>query len=163
MKQALIPVLLILAGCSGGGGPFTKVEYSWRAGSMPPPHHYEIDITLGSDGQGQIVYRPDYSKTPEWKETFTAAAGDVDKLQRLMADVGVFSKTWSEQKSPPVGGNYEWMAVTVGAEVRKTPSHPTHPGRLGEVHEAIRALVPKALWDGLTAKRDEYVKNYKSK
>src|SRR5687768_17207155 len=37
-----------------------RVEYDWRAGTMPPPHHYEYTVSIGPGTQGKVVFWPDY-------------------------------------------------------------------------------------------------------
>jgi hypothetical protein len=161
MKKLTV-LLAALAACSNGKQPAADdlaVEYHWREGSMPPPHHYEYDISIAPDGKGRIAFRPDYGDKPEWVEEFAVAKADRDRLRGILNDAGVFTRAWEELKDPPVGGAYSWLVATSGGKTAKLPSHPADPGRLPEVYDAIRGLVPKATWDSLRAKRDQYARD----
>ncbi|HUT36408.1 MAG TPA: hypothetical protein VNE39_23175 [Planctomycetota bacterium] len=45
-------------------------RYDWREGSLPPPYHYEYTISVSPEGEGTIVFRPDYPEhdVPAWEE-----------------------------------------------------------------------------------------------
>lgn len=155
MKYA--PLLALLVACSSSKPDGLAVEYHWREGSMPPPYHYEYDITISADGKGRIAFRPDYGAQPEWVEEFAVA--DMAKLRKIVDDAGVFTKTWTELKDPPVGGAYAWLKATSDGKTVEVPSHPTEPGRLAEVYAAIHDSVPRAIWDSLAARREQYSKD----
>ena len=136
------------------------VEYQWQEGSLPPPYHYEYVIRLGPGAQGEIEYTPDYAyrNPPVWTETFDVSDDDLTALYKLMAARGVFERDWREQDPPPVGGGYVTLAVTASGQRVDIPGflEPPDDQAVGEVHAAIEALVPEAIWNKLRAQHEEY-------
>ena len=67
-----------------------KVQYSWTAASMPPPYHFEYDVTIGPGLAGSVVYLPDYpgADTPTWSAEFTFTETDLDTLYQLIVRQG---------------------------------------------------------------------------
>lgn len=135
------------------------VDYHWREGSMPPPHHYAYDVALSDTGAAEIRFRPDYpgEHTPEWTAGFTVPAPAIEALQRLIRDEGVLDAEWREHDSPPVGGEYRWMVVRAGDVAVDVPPFPTEPGGLAAIYAMIEALVPDPIWRDLRARRARYV------
>ncbi len=162
MRLALIGALA-LAGCSSNV-PLDdlSIEYHWRDGTKPPPYHYEYDITLDRDGKGAIKYRPDYSAPPEWVEEYAASAEAMARVRKAVADAGVFTRSWSEQKSPPVGGSYAWMDAKAGGQSVKTPAFP-ESGNLGDANRAVEETVPAAVWASLKERREKYIAEHPRK
>ena len=170
-KFLLLPALAgMLLACSvfqrGAQPPSDRpadfgIEYQWREGTLPPPYHYEYSIQIAPDGTGQIVMVPDYPSpgVPIWTEPFTVGAGALDDLYALMLEKGVFSRAWPEEDDPPVGGSYDWADVRAGGQSVRLPAF-VAAGQARDVNEifaAIRALVPAEVWDGLNARRQQYI------
>src|SRR5437868_3467532 len=84
-----------------------SVDYEWRAGTMPPPYHYEYSVHIGPGTKGEMILVPDYpgDKVPVWTEAFTLKPEAVTKLYQLMVKRSVFTRTWHEQTRPPIGGS----------------------------------------------------------
>ena len=165
--------LLLLSGCdsSGDSGQMPKqrpadltITYDWRAGSMPPPYHYEYTITIGPGATGKVQYIPDYpgEKVPTWTETFTPTDEQLDKLYTLMMEKGVFGNTLRAKTNPPVGGSIEWVSISGGGKQVSIPKFPEGTGadQVEEVYSAVKAVVPQPTWDKLEAQREAYEAEY---
>ncbi len=159
----LFGLLLTLFGC-GESMPqeyptdFT-LRYDWREGTVAPPYHYEYTITLDATGQGQIVYRPDYAATPEWTEPFTVGSDLVQNIYSLMLQQAVFSASWEQENPPPVGGSNAWLETTASGKTYRVPAEliPAQSKRIEPVYTAIEQLVPAAIWQQLSAQRQQYI------
>lgn len=138
------------------------LRYEWYAGTMPPPYHYEYTITVGPGLQGEIVFYPDYSGegVPEWREAFAVTDEQLDRAYGLMVEAEVFDRRWSEMRDRPVGGDTEWLSVMANGVSVRIPALPEGGEALEPVYDAVRGLVPDAIWESLRARRQEYEDNY---
>src|SRR6266487_6876454 len=140
------------------------VEYQWRAGSMPPPYHYEYMFTIKPNGQSQIVFIPDYpsAAAPQWVESLMIEEERLDELYRVMVENGLFTRKWRQTDNPPVGGSSQSLAVTArGKRVLVEDylvSEQQAPAE--KMYAAVRALVPKDVWERLQAKRQQYMQEH---
>ncbi len=140
------------------------VRYHYQAGSMPPPAHYEYTIRLAPNGEGEIVFYPDYPQhnPPVWTETFTPAAEQLSDLHALIAKKKVMAKEWHSPARSPVGGSLEYLEVTKAAKQVSVPSrlNAKDAADLRELYDAVRALVPQEMWDRLHARRQAFEDDY---
>ena len=138
------------------------VRYEWVAGSMPPPYHYEYTILIGAGPQGQIEFRPDYSgdDTPVWTESFIVGDEALEGLYLLMSEQRVFTTEWAEVRDGTVGGSLEWLRCTAGAEDFSIPSRIEESAAVAAIYEAVKALVPEAVWADLLERREQYERDY---
>ncbi len=140
------------------------LRYEWQQGSLPPPYHYEYTIRIGPGAQGEIVFLPDYAQhnPPQWTEALAVTDEALAGLYRMLQDIDVFSHTWRRPERSPVGGSYDWLDVTARGQTVRVPSHlaPRDAAAIAPVYEAIRALVPKALWVRLRAQHEAYMQRY---
>jgi hypothetical protein len=136
-----------------------SVVYHWVAGSMPPPHHYEYTITLGSGSVGRIEYQPDYAfeGVPVWREEFALENDAFEKLSELMVAADVFTRRWQAVEDRAVGGSLQWLDVEYQGEAYAVPSRVRETEALNTLYAAIRACVPQTVWDSLRARREQYI------
>jgi hypothetical protein len=137
------------------------LQYDWRAGSMPPPHHYEYTIRIGPGLQGEVVFCPDYpgQGTPVWTEPFDVAEESLDALYVLVKEQ-VLDQEWVKIEDGAVGGSLEWMSGTVDGQRFRVPSRVEEEEALEPVYGAVKALVPDAIWTKLRAQRVQYEQDY---
>lgn len=95
-----------------------RVEYEWRAGSLPPPDHYEYTITITPSGQSKMVLTSDYpfldpsAVVPEWAEPFHVEEPNLHDLYRVMVENELFTRSWRKGDTPLVpGGSYQTLVV----------------------------------------------------
>lgn len=155
-----------LTACGPGEGGGTApddllVRYEWREGSLPPPYHYEYSIRLQSDGAGEVTMVPDYAgdDVPVWSEPFSVSREQVNQLYATMVGRGLFSERWRELDDPPVGGSSALMSVVASGRIVTIPAFlpPDQEERAAAIYAALRALVPATIFDGLEARRADYV------
>lgn len=122
------------------------LNYRWRAGSMPPPHHYSVRVEIQADGSGTVEMTPDYSGTdvPTWSLPFHLDAEALDDLYTVLRFKGLFSVDWQEPLGPPPVGGSLWSAsATANGQDTTVKSLMVSPD--GERPEALR----KAIWEAV--------------
>lgn len=141
------------------------VAYTWQAGSMPPPYHYEYSIHIGPESQGEIVFYPDYPSdgTPRWTETFSIADQRLDELHALIIENDLQHRDWPEERDEPIGGRQEWLEIMDGDETVALPGRASRDQGAAEVYAFIRSLVPEILWAELMSRREEYERRYEDR
>jgi hypothetical protein len=144
-----------------------SVSYEWRAGSMPPPYHYEYSIQIGPGEQGKVVYRPDYDsdKVPTWTEPVTVTKQHLADLYGIVMDRKLLREKWGNVQDPPVGGSVQWAEIVSGGKTYEIPRHLQgfQQDAAATLYDAVKGLVPQETWDKLEAQREQYVKDYQKK
>jgi hypothetical protein len=142
-----------------------RVEYQWRAGSMPPPYHYEYSIVIEPGGTGRMEMVPNYpsDSTPRWTEAFALTPAQLEGLYATLRANRLFSGTPHVMEQPPVGGSTDHLTVVAGGKTYTLPSHvvPAQRPAAEACTAAVKALVPKTIWDALHKKRQDYEDAYK--
>ncbi len=144
-----------------------SVSYEWRAGTMPPPYHYEYSIHIGPGEQGQIVYQPDYDfeDVPRWTEPVTVTKQQLADLYEMVVDRKLLREDWGNVKDPPVGGSLQWAVITADGKTYEIPTHLEgfKAEAAARLYDAVRALVPQETWEKLETQREQYVEEYQNK
>ena len=83
----------------------------------------------------------------------------VDVPVALLAE-RVLNREWAKIGDGAVGGSLEWMSGTVDGQHFKMPSRVAEPEALEPVYDAVKALVPDAIWAKLRAQREQYERDY---
>ncbi len=165
----LLLVLVLLSACggfSGSGAETTRpedfqVRYEFAEGSLPPPYYYQYSLQIGPGEEAEISMTPDYpgEGVPTWTETFTLTAAEVDALYQQLVSLGLLSTRWAAEDDPPVGGSRTWLEALVNGREIRVPPYPvsSQRDRAGELLEAVQAVVPQDILDGLLARRESYM------
>jgi hypothetical protein len=178
---ALVWILLaavLLASCTGRLNATTptpssemptdfKVVYEWRAGSMPPPYHYEYSVTLGPGEQGKIDYWPNYpgmADTPMWTEPVTPTQSQLAGLYKMAVDNQLMRTNWPTVYPPPVGGAVDDARITASGKDYSIPSNagPSTRPALDTFYHAVKAVAPYSVWDELEARRKQWAQDYQN-
>ena len=140
--------------------PFS-LQYNWCEGSVPPPDHYEITITVDSTGRGQMTMVPDYpgDEVPVWSESFTVPPRGIRALWHVLTARSVLERDWQAVEDPPIGGSLEWLHIVVDDQPKAIPTHPIpkQEKAADAVYAAVRSLVPQEIWDKLGTQRRAYI------
>lgn len=141
-----------------------SVKYEWRAGSMPPPYHFEYSIEINSAGYVKVTMIPDYpsERVPRWIETFTLTAVELDKLYKVMTDNGLFTERWQRLARQPIGGSRQEMAVTARGKQFVIEDYlvAEQEASAKVMYSAVTSSVPKTIWDKLNAEREKYIEEH---
>ena len=70
-------------------------------------------IDVVADGTVTLTYIPDYPSddVPQWIETVSLDAAQLDSLYAELKDAGLFTTDWQTEDGPPVGGRREPAAT----------------------------------------------------
>jgi hypothetical protein len=139
--------------------PF-EIRTHYDNGSLPPPHHFEYTISIGPTNSGQVAYHPGYpgEGTPEWLYPFQVDGSALDDLFQLMLTQKMIQHKWHSAAGGDVGGARQWAEITCFRILTKIP-----PGlsaedqeKIDPIFQAIKALVPQAVWAGLDERQKRY-------
>ncbi len=140
--------------------PDFRLVYEWCAASVPPPDHYEVQITLSASLEGEIVFIPDYPahQPPRWRERFACLPADIRTIYALIHDHKLDQTKWRRPARHPVGGEQQWCQFTAGGQTCHIPPELTRldDARAGFLYAGVRSLVPPGLWTRLHARFERY-------
>ena len=75
--------------------------------------------------------------------------------------MGLFDRQWQEKDDDGcVGGVLEWLSVDAGGKEFLVPYFPQEGHLVEPLYAFIRKLVPKDIWEGLLARREEFRDSY---
>lgn len=138
--------------------------YTYRNGTMPPPHHYEFAIRLEPGKPPLYEFRPGYPGMGQgiqvWKATFPFSEAQRQALYRKLLALGL-NRRWQALDQPPVGGGYSTLAITEGGRTSKVPSFARDAASAEKIFKTVEAIVPPALvkkqmarYEALKAKKE---------
>jgi hypothetical protein len=140
------------------------IEYHWRAGSMPPPHHYEFVVVIRAGGEGEVVMVPDYPApgVPRWTEVFVVRPDEMDRLYATITGHDLFTRVWQRPKQQRIGGSRRSLAATANGKKMTLEDYVVEEQAkaASAIFEAVEAAVPQRVWDTLIARRAEYVESH---
>ena len=143
------------------------VEYQWREASVSPPYHYEYSVTIKPTGQSQIAFIPDYPSAapPRWVESFVIEEERLDDLYGVMMEKGLFTRKWRQMDPLPVGGRFQWLGVKAGGKRLVVEDYlvSEQEAAAKAMYAAVRALVPKEVWESLQVRRQQYMQEHRRK
>ncbi len=142
-----------------------KVSYEWRAGTMPPPYHYEYTVTVGPGAVGEVRFVPNYpgNDVPVWNEKLDVTEEQIKSLYGVVVQQRLLRNDWRELSSPPVGGSVEWAVIEANGQKYTIPSALEDPdaGAVAPLYEMVRdKIVPQATWEKLQGQRQKYEDDY---
>jgi hypothetical protein len=139
-----------------------SVIYSWATPPVAPPGYWEYRVVIGPVGAAQVEMIPGYpaSGAPTWVERFTVDRAHLEWLFAVMAERELFTADWQPGSEHTVGGTREGLCVTAWGRVIALPAdvEPRRAVAAAQMRSAVRALVPTALWESLTARREAYAR-----
>ena len=139
-----------------------SITYHWDTGSLPPPYHYEINLTIpGPNTAGQLELLLGYSSKdePPLREDFEISEQQLDELYQKLVDAGLFTRNWRATNDPPVGGRVEWLTTRAGGEEVTIPAYlasNSAQDAASTIYASVRALVPNTLWNWAYQRQSEY-------
>lgn len=139
-----------------------SVTYYWDTGSLPPPYHYAVTLTIpGPSAGGQLTLQLGYSPEaePPLTEDFEVSEQQLDEFYRVLVDQGLFTRNWRVTDDPPVGGEVEWLEARAGGEEVRIPAYlasESAQDAAATIYTAARGLVPQSLWGWVSERQREY-------
>lgn len=129
-----------------------RIHYEWTSGSIPPPHYFEVRVTIAFDGSGTLECQPDYSSgnPPVWTWTFEVPSEAIGNLKSSAESALLRKEAGEAAEAVSVGGPTETITVQQRGDRIAVPVIP-------QLVSTIRASVPEELWTELRRRRDHYI------
>ncbi len=154
---------------------WTSIQYSYSSGPLPPPYHFNYDITVNSDCTAALSYRLGYEDSQPLNYTFTVPKEKLKLLNEKIAASQIASgkiEAVPENKHP-VGGSLENAKLVVTKsnpdldqppKAFESPYFPEekYKKNLDDLYAFIKSLVPQSTWDDINAKKTEYESKHKN-
>lgn len=159
--MALAATALVFVGC-GAGAPSERPDdfafsFSYMQGSLPPPAHYEWDLTVSPNGTATYEYTPDYpdAGVPVYTEEFTLDDGELDSIYSAMREADVLADF--DGGEPTTGGATQTASITAGGETYEVPAFADGTEQpLDAVLEEVGDLVPAEIGEDIERRADRY-------
>jgi hypothetical protein len=148
---------------------WSKLEYYFNVGSLPPPYHYSYTITINSDGIGELVYTGGYESTEKNtdKYSFKLSNKKLKKLKKAVKESDILNldiKTRPSEEIPD-GGSSESLQIfgfnkgNDGSESILLKSIPTYPELkyetiLEKLYKVIQNSVPEDIWKEANSRKE---------
>lgn len=136
--------------------------YTWAAGSVPPPGHYEYTIVIGPRDLGVLRFIPDYpaEHVPIWSRSFYPPLSRRILLWRHIEAANWFNKQPPHHEPLPIGGATGTLAITAnGHHVAIALAH-LPPEESQAWHQRVRAVVPDTIWHDMENARQTYISQH---
>lgn len=136
------------------------VTLRFRAGSMPPPHHYRTRTELGADGSGTITTTIGYgSDGPTRDAAFALGDAEMDALHADLDALGLFETPWAEapRERRAIGGALTAVEAVADGRSVEIPARVRGDQRDARdaIVERVRAAVPEATAAAVRSWRSE--------
>ncbi|MBM4157933.1 MAG: hypothetical protein FJ216_04030 [Ignavibacteria bacterium] len=149
-----------------------SLEYSYYAGSVPPPYHYEYTVTLERELKGTIKYVLGYSEkdVPVYKFNFEFSEEQLNKLNEALESSKVFSEKIAQLPNDkiPIGGSTEHLKIYISSDdeegkIIAIPSFPQEEYKEGikNLYDVIKKIVPEDIRKDLEQKKEDYINSQK--
>jgi hypothetical protein len=136
------------------------LRFEWRAGTMPPPHHYHYTMQIWPNQSGEIQFCPDYAvnEPPVWTEKFKVAEEAVDALYQALLDKKIMGREWPEPEEQMIGGSLQWLEFSAHGHHFSVPPRltPADTAVMADLYRLIRTLVPADVWATLNSRHEAY-------
>ena len=146
---------------------WTKIEYYFNIGSLPPPYHYEYTITITRDGTASLEYMMGYSRTSDNTLEYKLDIRNtpLKNLNKEIKESGILSKKigYFPTGEIPVGGSSEHLTIFDGNDtITYVPSYPdkAYDDLLEGIYKKIKKCIPDDVWNEVESKRDERMNKY---
>jgi|WetSurMetagenome_2_1015567.scaffolds.fasta_scaffold103319_2 hypothetical protein len=163
-------ILFFLSGGLQAQSVWSKLEYNFNVGSLPPPYHYSYTITINSDGNGKLVYIGGYESTEKntSKHLFDLTKKKLKILKNIVRESDVLNLDINTRPNEeiPDGGHSESLNIfgfskeNDGNEpvlLKSIPSYPElkYETMLDKLYKVIQNTVPEDIWKEVNSKRDK--------
>ena len=171
MNKTLLAILagfLMLVSCNTKS-PQTPDDFSlyfeWNTGALPPQYTYTYTITLGPGTHGMLAYQPGYEedKLHHWEVDFFVSEQQMVDLYQYLDSQDMFRSNWEVGESMEGSSGTTLILYDKGKQYN-IPNisilDRSEYARVDAAMEAIRALVPRTIWDEMDARQKEFEINY---
>jgi len=143
-----------------------SLTMEWNTGALPPKYTYMYTITIGPGQTGEMAYRPGYDPGDDshlWVAAFTPNQAQMEVLYEILQEQDVFRSNWKKGEIL-LGSHGTDLTLTAYGKAYAVPSvselDRDERIRVETAMDAIRAVVPQALWDELETRQAAYEAEY---
>lgn len=133
---------------------WTKLEYYYNVGSLPPPYHYNYTITITYDGSAELEYTAGYTKTENntYKYKFEIDKDNFRTLKKEIKRSNVLNLKISQKPGTeiPDGGHSDNLQIFDNDKLlNSVPSYPEskYDKILARLYKAIVKCIPDSTWE----------------
>lgn len=162
----LMGLLVLLCGsCVGKTGKMPEdfsLTMEWNTGALPPKYTYMYTITIQPGQVGEMVYRPGYDPEDDsqlWVAAFTPEKAQMEALYATLQEQDMFRNNWKKGEIL-LGSHGTGLTLNANGKTFEVPSvselDRDERIQAEAAMDAIRAVVPQALWDELETRQAAY-------
>ena len=143
-----------------------SLTLEWDTGSLPPQYTYMYVINLGPGLEGELDYRPGYDPndtSQQWVTSFSVKEKQMEDLFTYLQSQDLFRTKWKQGEIMEGSPGTNLILFAYGKEFHVPSASELDRSEFAQVDtsiEAIRALVPKTIWDEMDARQTEYETNF---
>lgn len=145
---------------------WTKLEYYYNVGSLPPPYQYNYTITITNVGYAELKYTAGYRNTNEntFMYNFEIDKKMFRKLKKEIKKSNIMNLKISQRTNSeiPDGGYSDSFQIYNDEELVVTiPSYPDtkYNNILFKLYDAILKCVSQNIWEEIESKRIKSITN----
>lgn len=176
MKNLLfgLIILSIIASCTISQdvrpNEWSAIQYFYDSGPLPPPYHYNYEVTINNDGASSLSYRFGYDEqNSPISHSFIVSK---ENLKILSEKISVSQLSTGKVESVPenqhpIGGSLERVRLIITKanpdldqppKAIDSPYFPTkkYKKNLEELYSMVNKLVPDSIWSDVKTKKSEY-------
>jgi hypothetical protein len=163
-------ILLFLSGGLQAQSHWSRLEYYYNVGSLPPPYHYSYTIKISSYGNGELVYIGGYESTEKntSKHSFDLSKKKLKILKDIVRESDVLNLDINTRPNEeiPDGGHSESLNIfgfskendaSESILLKSIPSYPElkYETMLDNLYKVIQNTVPEEIWKEVNIKREK--------
>ncbi len=136
------------------------IEFSYAAGTMPPPHHYSYTLNIDINGRGLIEYIPDYDfdGVPVWSYSFVLADESLAAVKNGVETILKITDRIKRVEKRTVGGSLKSAVIYSEQGVIKIQSDIESNPVVDEFYSSIKGAIPDEINERIKADRENYIK-----
>ena len=143
-----------------------SLRLEWNTGALPPQYTYMYTVTIGPGQQGKLEYRPGYDPEDDthfWLADFTPEKDQMAAFYDYLQENDLMRDNWKKGQLL-LGSSGTSITLTAYGKTYQIPSiaelDKDERVRAEAAMDAIRSLVPQALWDEMETRQAAYEAAY---
>ena len=155
-------LLIIISGTSCAQTNWSKLVYSYNAGSLPPPYHYSYTITVNSNGTAELLYTGGYQSDGKNTQKYSVdvSKANLNKLKNEIKESDILNIDIKSRPNDeiPDGGHSDDLKIFNNNDVINTvPNYPElkYESTLNKLYKTIINCVPDEIWNEVNTIRSK--------
>lgn len=160
LSQLLLLIVISCTSCAQTD--WSKLIYSYNAGSLPPPYRYSYKITINIDGNAELEYVSGFKSNDKNKfnHKFEVSKINLSKLIEEIKSNDILNRNIKSRPSEeiPDGGHSDDLTIFYNDELINTvPNYPElkYENALNKLYKSITVCVPVEIWNEVNSIKDK--------